>query len=452
MDWIASLDIEDEYEKLIIRMNPPRVVIDNNACENATLVKVDSANKHGILLEVVQVLTDLNLSINKAYISSDGGWFMDVFHVTDQDGNKLTDGGLIDYIQESLGTNACLLPSLRRSVGVKAAAEHTSVELTGTDRPGLLSEIFAVLAKLKCNVVGAEVWTHNTRVASVVYVTDEVKGAPIDDPERLSKIKLQLCNVLKGNNDKRGAKTVVSLGVTHTERRLHQMMFADRDYERVHNDRPDSMDDKVRPLVTVQNCVEKGYSVVNVQCKDRTKLLFDTVCTLTDMQYVVFHATIDSEGSEAYQEYYIRHIDGCPVSSKAESQRIIHCLEAAIERRVSEGLRLELCSSDRVGLLSDVTRIFRENGLSVTRAEVSTRGDKAVNVFYVTDAEGNPVHSKTVEAIRCEIGQTILQVKESSLYSKSPPQEAGGKFSLGNLFKSKSERFLFNLGLIKSSS
>lgn len=39
--------------------------------------KVDSANKHGILLDVVQVLTDLNLIIVKAYISSDGGWFMD---------------------------------------------------------------------------------------------------------------------------------------------------------------------------------------------------------------------------------------------------------------------------------------------------------------------------------------------------------------------------------------
>lgn len=34
-------------------------------------------NKPGILLEVVQVLTDLDLTITKAYISSDGGWFMD---------------------------------------------------------------------------------------------------------------------------------------------------------------------------------------------------------------------------------------------------------------------------------------------------------------------------------------------------------------------------------------
>lgn len=41
------------------------------------ILQVDSANKHGILLEVVQILTDLNLTITKAYISSDGGWFMD---------------------------------------------------------------------------------------------------------------------------------------------------------------------------------------------------------------------------------------------------------------------------------------------------------------------------------------------------------------------------------------
>ena len=41
------------------------------------LEQVDSMNKPGILLEVVQILTDLDLTITKAHISSDGGWFMD---------------------------------------------------------------------------------------------------------------------------------------------------------------------------------------------------------------------------------------------------------------------------------------------------------------------------------------------------------------------------------------
>ncbi|KAI4384231.1 hypothetical protein MLD38_002413 [Melastoma candidum] len=67
-----------------------RVTVDNESSKKATLVKVDSANKRGRLLEVVQVLTDMNLIIRRAYISSDREWFMDVFHVTDQNGNKLS--------------------------------------------------------------------------------------------------------------------------------------------------------------------------------------------------------------------------------------------------------------------------------------------------------------------------------------------------------------------------
>ena len=54
-----------------------RVTIENDTYDNATVVKVYSANRHGILLNVVQVLTDLDLSIIKSDIFSDGDWFMD---------------------------------------------------------------------------------------------------------------------------------------------------------------------------------------------------------------------------------------------------------------------------------------------------------------------------------------------------------------------------------------
>lgn len=178
--------------------------------------------------------------------------------------------------------------------------DHTSIELIGTDRPGLLSEVSAVLTDLKCNVVNGEVWTHNTRAAAVMQVTDELTGGAITDPDRLSMVKRLLCNVLSGSNKSREAKTVVSHGSTHTERRLHQMMFDDRDYERVGDD---SSEEKERPSVNVVNWHDKDYSVVTIQCKDRPKLLFDIVCTLTDMQYVVFHGNVEAEGTEAYQVY-----------------------------------------------------------------------------------------------------------------------------------------------------
>lgn len=366
---------------------------------------------------------------------------MDVFNVTDQGGNKITDEDVLNYIQKALGSDSS--SSMRRSVGVKSSMDHTAIELIGSDRPGLLSEVSAVLTHLKCNVVNAEVWTHNTRAAAVMQVTDEESGAAVTDPEKLSTIKKLLCNVLKGSNKSREAKTVVSHGVTHTERRLHQMMFADRDYERVS---VDGSSETQRPEVNVVNWYDRDYSVVTIRCKDRPKLLFDTICTLTDMQYVVFHGNVDAEGPEAFQEYCIRHIDGSPVKSDAERQRVIQCLEAAIERRVSEGLKLELCTTDRVGLLSEITRIFRENSLTVTRAEVTTRAGKAVNTFYVRDASGYPVDSKIIDSIRQEIGQTILQVKGSP---EEVPQESPTRFLFGGLFKSRS---FCNFGLVRSYS
>ena len=40
-------------------------------------IQVSSQNKHGTLLEVVQELTGMELTISKAYITCDGGWFID---------------------------------------------------------------------------------------------------------------------------------------------------------------------------------------------------------------------------------------------------------------------------------------------------------------------------------------------------------------------------------------
>lgn len=119
-------------------------------------------------------------------------------------------------------------------------------------------------------------------------------------------------------------------------------------------------------------------------------------------------------------------------------------------------MRLELQTSDRKGLLAEVTRTFRENGLNVTRAEISTTMDTAINVFYVTDAAGNPADLKTIESVRQKIGLTDLKVKElPSIHHENterdePAMSTGGAMlvSLGSLVR----RNLFNLGLIKSCS
>lgn len=103
--------------------------------------------------------------------------------------------------------------------------------------------------------------------------------------------------------------------MTKVERRLHQLMLSVRDFDRpvvklgqlngtTAGDQELGMmrrGSSSSSTVGIESCKEKGYSIVTVQCKDRPRLMFDTVCTLTDMQYVVFHASTDSHRGYAFQ-------------------------------------------------------------------------------------------------------------------------------------------------------
>ncbi|CAN6295777.1 unnamed protein product [Urochloa humidicola] len=444
------------YELFVRHMNTPRVVVDNGDCSTATLVQVHSARKHGVLLEAVSALSDHGVCIRKGYISSDDGrWFMDVFRVTDAAGRKVADAdALLARLESSLSADALpprTRPTAHGGPAAAGAGAHTLLELVGADRPGLLSEVFAVLHDLRCGIVDARAWTHGGRVAALVFVRDEETGAPIDDAARVRRVESRLRHVLRGGA--RGARTVVlaDAAAVNMDRRLHQLL--DEDGEDAGTRAGQAGEAPSTAEVAVQEWGERGYSVVTVSCRDRPKLLFDVVCTLTDLDYVVYHGTFDTDGDHAQQEFYIRRLDGRPISSAAERRRVIQCLQAAIERRTSEGVRLELRVTDRRGLLAYVTRVFRENSLSVTHAEINTRGDMAMNVFHVTDVAGRPADPKTIDDVIQKIGTESLRVDEERwprLCSTEGDAGRGGAgiFSLGSLVKKN----LVSLGLIRSCS
>ncbi|KAE8706337.1 ACT domain-containing protein ACR1 [Hibiscus syriacus] len=302
MEILNQPYVDPEFESLVERINDPRVCIDNDTCSHCTVVKVDSANRHGILLEMVQVLTDLDLVISKSYICSDGVWLMDVFHVRDQLGKKITDETLTLCIQQELcdtrrrgGIQKDLQTCLKRN---HASMEHTALEITGRDRPGLMSDISAALYELECHIIPAVAWTHNGRMACLIQLEDGVEGGPITVPKRLAQVQEKLESVTEAHHENVDEKTVRLTGLAtdriHTERWLHQLMYTDRDYKSCRgctgNCRHQNECNNTH--VTVGTCREKGYSVVNVRSRDRNKLLFDTVCAFTDMQYVIFHAAI----------------------------------------------------------------------------------------------------------------------------------------------------------------
>ncbi|KAK7386350.1 hypothetical protein VNO78_26529 [Psophocarpus tetragonolobus] len=427
MEIIHQPHIDREIESLIERIHPPRVCIDNDSSRDCTVVKVldvkqiDSANRHGILLEMVQVLTDLDLVISKSYISSDGGWLMDVFHVTDQVGNKLTDNGLVHYIQQALsegrsGKEISTDIELQRSNVVNLA-----IELTATDQPGLFSEISKLLLGLGFNVISATAWTHNDRAACIIHLEDANKLGPIN-AEGLGQVQEELQNTLKARYGRLRLRLRLrsfSAGRNHTERRLHQMMYADGDYEKKKGCEGIN--------VSVGRYEEKGYWVVNVRSRDRPKLLFDTVCVLTDMHYEVFHAAVGSNGSMADQ-----------------------------------GLKVEIRAENSTELLSKVTRVIRENGLSITKVQIGAEGETAVGSFYVANSSGQDVNPNIAELVRRETGGSLVSNYNSPyqvpktfssgkiMHETNNTKHVRPRFSLGSMLWSQLEYLSNNFGSIRS--
>ena len=117
------------------------------------------------------------------------------------------------------------------------SSEHNAIGMSGTDRPGLFSEISAALADLHCNIVEAHAWSHNARLACAPYISDQSTDTPIDDPHRLATIEDHLTTVLRATCTtaiQRGSETETAspqevktaevlevTDMTDVERRLH---------------------------------------------------------------------------------------------------------------------------------------------------------------------------------------------------------------------------------------
>ena len=68
----------------------PRVLIDNTASRNHSVIEVNGRDRPGLLFELAKTLKDLGLVIHSAHISTYGERVVDVFYVKDVFGLKLT--------------------------------------------------------------------------------------------------------------------------------------------------------------------------------------------------------------------------------------------------------------------------------------------------------------------------------------------------------------------------
>ncbi|HWP33957.1 MAG TPA: [protein-PII] uridylyltransferase [Thermodesulfobacteriota bacterium] len=71
---------------------------------------------------------------------------------------------------------------------------------------------------------------------------------------------------------------------------------------------------------------------------------------------------------------------------------------------------IDVYTQDRVGLLYSITRTLASLGLTIATSKISTKGDKAEDVFYVTDVAGHKVTSpQRLEDIRAALEQAVAE-------------------------------------------
>jgi [protein-PII] uridylyltransferase len=98
---LGRLDVEDRLERRARAAPPrdvvipaPKVTLVDGASETATVVEVRAHDAPGLLWRVGRALGECGLNVRAARVETLGAEVVDVFYVTDEDGEPLTDAGL----------------------------------------------------------------------------------------------------------------------------------------------------------------------------------------------------------------------------------------------------------------------------------------------------------------------------------------------------------------------
>lgn len=68
---------------------------------------------------------------------------------------------------------------------------------------------------------------------------------------------------------------------------------------------------------------------------------------------------------------------------------------------------MELDAADRPGLLSKVGKVFVDEGIDIYAAKIMTIGERAEDVFYISDESGNPLEEEAKLRLRDSLIRAI---------------------------------------------
>ena len=247
-------------------------------------------------------------------------------------------------------------------------------------------------------------------------------------------------------------RLLVERGVTETEvertwRRFSAVYFLQHSPEEVAwhaqllTERDPGSDE---PVVALDPQSIRGTTAVLIFTRPRLYGFARTTAVLDQLGLNIVDARITPTGDGfSLDLYHVLEDDGAPITDRDRQMEIEHALwrslqrpddtAFAVSRRAPRQARmfntptqiainmdernrrsvLELIAGDRPGLLCDVGKVLMEHGIELHAAKIMTVGERAEDVFYVTDLENRPLDGVRAQSLREEMKRVLDRSRNS---------------------------------------
>ncbi len=185
------------------------------------------------------------------------------------------------------------------------------------------------------------------------------------------------------------------------------------------------------PLVAIRQLTDRGGTAVLTYAPRRLQSFARTTAVLDQMGLNVVDARlITSANGFSLETYVVLEDNGAVIADPSRIREIEQGLwrnlqqpedaPTTVTRRAPRQVRmfstptqvnfsvdsrngrtiLELIAADRPGLLSEVGKVFRTERVAINGAKIMTVGERAEDVFYITDAEGRLLQEEACQRVQ----------------------------------------------------
>ena len=192
------------------------------------------------------------------------------------------------------------------------------------------------------------------------------------------------------------------------------------------------------PLVALDPQSIRGTTAVLIFTRPRRYGFARTTAVLDQLGLNIVDARITPTGDGfSLDLYHVLEDDGAPITDRDRRVEIEQALwrslqrpddtAFAVSRRAPRQARmfntptqiaiavdernrrsvLELVAGDRPGLLCDVGKVLMENGIELHAAKIMTVGERAEDVFYLTDLENRPLDGERAKVLRDQMKRVL---------------------------------------------